>query len=338
MKAKIFNYRTLFFLFGILTLTYLINKLGFQIIIVNIAKTGWWFSAVLGLWLIIYLLNALAWFYIIGDKSKKIGFGRILKYTISGFAINYITPLVSLGGEPYKVLELNKHLEKNYSIATVISYNMMHIFSHFFFWLTAIFALLINLEVKDKQVISLIIALIICLSVIYLFYAAFNRGIVKNSISLLTKLYFTRFFVKKLKEKQDLLESVDKHIMNLYSNRKGDFYLILLIEYLARIVGCIEFYFILKAISINISLTDAFLISAGSSLFANMFFFIPMQIGSRESGFYLVFQSLKLTPAIGVYVSLMTRIREFFWILIGLILIKIKPKHNIIKVENLYYE
>lgn len=334
MKAKFLNYRTLFFLIGLGMLAYLIYKLGFQAIFENIAKTGWWFGAVVGIWLIIYVLNALAWFFIIGDEKKEIGFRRILKFTISGFAINYITPFVSLGGEPYKVLELNKHLNKNHSVATVISYNMMHVFSHFFFWLTAVIALFISLELKTANIIFLVVALIICIGVIYLFYAAYKKGIVKTAISLFAKIYFARLFVKKIKDKQDLLDEVDSHIISLYSDRRNEFYIILFLEYFARIIGSLEFYFILRAISLDISLFEAFLISAGSSLFANLFFFIPMQMGSRESGFYLVFQSLKLTPAIGVYVSLITRIREFFWILTGLVLIKIKPKQNIINIEN----
>ena len=307
-------------------LIYLVYKLGFQTITDNIAKTGWWFAFVLGIWLIIYIFNALAWFFIIGDEKKEVGFRKILKFTISGFAINYITPFVSLGGEPYKVLELNKYLNKKHSAATVISYNMMHIFSHFFFWLTAVVALFINLELNNSNLIFLLVALAICISVIYLFYAAYKKGIVKTVISLFAKIYFTRLFVNRVKEKQDLLNEVDSHIISLYYERRKEFYIILFIEYIARIIGCFEFYFILKAISIDISLFEAFLISAGSSLFANLFFFIPMQMGSRESGFYLVFQSMKLTPAIGIYVSLITRIREFFWILIGLILIRIKPK------------
>ncbi|NVN93949.1 MAG: flippase-like domain-containing protein [Bacteroidetes bacterium] len=333
MKLKILNYRTLFFLIGFGMLAYLVYKLGFQTIINNIFKTGWWFLGVIGIWLIIYILNALAWFNIIGEEKKEIGFGKVLKFTISGFAINYITPFVSLGGEPYKVLELNKHLNKNHSTATVISYNMMHIFSHFFFWLTAIIALFLTIEIEIRSMLLLILGMIICISVIYLFFKAYKRGIVELAIKTFSKIYFARLFVKKIKDKQELLQNVDKYIIDLYHDRRNSFYYILSLEYFARIIGCLEFFFILKAISFDISLFDAFLISAGSSLFANLFFFIPLQMGSRESGFYLVFQSLKLTPAIGVYVSIITRIREFFWILIGLILINIKPKTNIINVE-----
>ncbi len=328
MRAKILNYRTLFFLIGVGMLSYLVYSLGFQTIIENIIKTGWWFVGVIGIWLVIYFLNALAWYYIVGNERREIGFARLFKFTISGFAINYITPFIALGGEPYKVLELNKHLDKTHSTSTVISYNMMHIFSHFFFWLTAVIALFFYIEIKVKSLLLLLVAMIICLGVIYLFYAAYKKGIVQTAIKTFAKIYFARLFVRKIQDRQALLQEVDGRITDLYSRRKKDFYLILFLEYIARFIGCLEFYFILKAISFDITLFDAFLISAGSSLFANLFFFIPLQMGSRESGFYLVFQSMKLTPAIGVYVSLVTRIREFFWILIGLVLIKIKSGNN----------
>jgi uncharacterized membrane protein YbhN (UPF0104 family) len=186
MKSKFLNYQTLFFLIGVGMLGYLVYKLGFYTILENIAKTGWWFLGVIGIWLIIYYLNALAWFYIIGKEKNGIKFSSIFKFTISGFAINYITPFISLGGEPYKVLELNKHLDKTHSTSTVISYNMMHIFSHFFFWLTAVIALLFTINNEMKTEFLLISALLICIVVIYLFYSAFKKGIVELAIKTLS--------------------------------------------------------------------------------------------------------------------------------------------------------
>ncbi len=333
MKTKIFNYQSLFFLIGVGMLYFMVYKLGFYTIIENIAKTGWWFLGVIGIWLIVYCLNALAWYFIIGIQKSTIGFRNVFKFTVSGFAINYITPFVSLGGEPYKVLEMNKHLNPGHSTSTVISYNMMHVFSHFIFWLTAVIALFFALKMKTQYLILLLSALFICMVVIWFFFTAYKKGIVQTVVKAFAKIYIARIFVKKFHDKKALLQEVDGHITNLYLNRRKDFYTVLFLEYFARIVGCLEFYFILKAIAIDISLFNAFLISAGSSLFANLFFFIPLQMGIRESGFYLVFASLKLTPAIGVYVSLITRIREFFWVLIGLVLISVKPVNKKIYTE-----
>ena len=60
----------------------------------------------------------------------------------------------------------------------------------------------------------------------------------------------------------------------------------------------------------------------------NLFFFIPMGLGIREGSLYLIMGGLNISSAIGVYIGLINRVREFFWIFIGLLLIQIK-KPNI---------
>jgi hypothetical protein len=48
-----------------------------------------------------------------------------------------------------------------------------------------------------------------------------------------------------------------------------------------------------------------------------------MQIGGREGGFALAVSGLSLSGAYGVYAALITRVRELFWIIIGLMLVKL---------------
>ena len=65
------------------------------------------------------------------------------------------------------------------------------------------------------------------------------------------------------------------------------------------------------------------LIMAFTSLFANMFFFSPMQLGAREGGFALAVGGLAIPGAFGVYTGLITRVRELIWIVIGVLLMKV---------------
>jgi uncharacterized membrane protein YbhN (UPF0104 family) len=129
------------------------------------------------------------------------------------------------------------------------------------------------------------------------------------------------------KRSSNLIE-IDRHISELFSLRSGTFYASLFFEFIARVVGCFEIYFIGVALGSGISVLDAFIISAGSSLFANMIFFSPMQLGAREGGFVLALQSIGLAGAAsaGIFISLVTRIRELVWIVIGLALVKLKTK------------
>mgnify|MGYP002668557410 FL=1 len=76
-----------------------------------ITKAGYWLAAILGLWCVLYLMNAWAWRVIIqGGGPCTVGFMQLLKLTVSGFALNYATPVGLLGGEAYRIMELSKYI------------------------------------------------------------------------------------------------------------------------------------------------------------------------------------------------------------------------------------
>lgn len=64
------------------------------------------------------------------------------------------------------------------------------------------------------------------------------------------------------------------------------------------------------------------LILAFTTLFANLIGFLPMQIGVQEGGFVISIAALGLSAALGIFVSIICRVREIIWILIGILLIK----------------
>ena len=318
----------LFFLLGFIILGFMLHKIGLDVIWNNIKLTKWWFAAIIGIWAVVYFINAIAFHTIIRDGSpeaKSIGFLRTFKLTISGYAINLITPFGLLGGEPYKIIELQPTLGIQKATSTVLLYMMMHFVSHFIFWMVSIpllFLIVPNVAVSVRIILA--IAGAASLLLLWWSFTVYSKGFVSKALSMAGKLPFAGKRVKAYKQKHmEKIEQMDFLIADLYKNRKKDFFKSLSLELLSRFVLCTEIIFMMHAIGRSVTFAQSVIVESIQSMVGNLFFFMPMQLGAREGGFILVFGILSLPAAHAVYVSLCIRIRELFWTLFGLGLIKV---------------
>ncbi|EPT33914.1 lysylphosphatidylglycerol synthase transmembrane domain-containing protein [Phocaeicola abscessus] len=325
MKSK---YRNIFLFFGIAAIVIMLLSFDMEYdeLWHNLKRAGYWFPAIILLWVFIYLINALSWYIIIrdGKKGTPIPFWKVYKLTVTGFALNYATPGGLMGGEPYRILELTPYVGTSKATSSVILYVMMHIFSHICFWFASIFLYVVLYPVDFFLGIFFTVAGLALLISIYFFLRGYRKGMAVKTLKMLGYVPFAKKWAKRFsEEKRDVLQRIDDQIAELHKQRKTTFYASLGLEFLARVLGCMEVYFILNILATDVSFPACILIMAFTSLFANIFFFSPMQLGAREGGFALAVGKLSIPGAYGVYTGLITRIRELIWIVIGVALMKV---------------
>lgn len=329
MKAK---YRNLFFLVGIALLGVMLCSLDmtWSEIWSNMCRAGYWLPANIVLWAGIYLMNAASWYVILrGDRHVNVSFPYIYRLTISGYVLNYVTPLGLLGGEPYRIMELAPRVGRAKAASSVILYSMMHVFSHFWFWLLGVVLFVLIHPVDLAMGILLAVIAAASLLVIYFFMRGYRNGLVVKTFRLFSHVpYINRWSVRFYEKNAEALARVDSQIAALHAQRKRTFYLSLGLELLARIVSSLEIYFLMRILTPEVTVVDSILIMAFSSLFSNLMFFMPMQIGAREGSIALMTERLHLTAGYGLFTGILCRIRELCWIVIGLILIKVKGKQT----------
>ena len=266
-----------------------------------ITKAGYWLVAILALWGLLYVMNACTWRVIIkGSGPCKIDFASLLKITISGFALNYATPVGLLGGEPYKIMEMSKYIGVRRATSSVVLFAMMHIFSHFWFWVTGIVTYLILAVTGDLPfnagigIILFLIALF-CWGGIYLFVKGYKNGMVVKLIHFIGKLPGLHKWGKRFEENHLAdLKKIDEQISELQGQNKRSFFGSFFLEYVGRLLQSFEIFFMLLLFDINggggidgyiLTFLHSFLILAFTSLFANLLGFMPLQLGGREGGF-----------------------------------------------------
>jgi uncharacterized protein (TIRG00374 family) len=312
----------------------MVYKTGVDTIIKGLIEIRLWFFVIVALWFIVYILNALAWNMIIHNEkgAEKPLFLFLLRTTITGFAINYITPFAEIGGEPYKIMLLKKYMSSTKATSCVILYSMMHVFAHIIFWMISIALVLVFFRLSWIPFVFLSILFIVFFLAVLLFIRGYKKGLIVRTFRILSKIPLVKKWAMHIGEtKSDKLKEIDYHISHLHTHRRSSFYWSFFVELASRFLMCYEVNIIMFALAamfpgIHISFIDAITITAGYSLFANLVFFIPMQIASKEGGYMLAFEVLSLPSSPALILSIITRIRELFWIFTGTVLLKTGTK------------
>ena len=326
MKKKFQNG---FFLFGIVVLAIMVTQLNFSEVWKGLQHAGYWFFAVLLLWAFLYIFNTASWYIIIksqtkGEDKRMVSFVYLYKLSVSGFALNYATPGGLMGGEPYRIMELSPHIGVERATSSVLLFVMTHIFSHFWFWLLSIPLFILTQHVSVFMAIMLAICGIFCLTAIWFFFTGYKKVLAVRVMNLLKHIPGIKKWAHKYVENnKERLENIDKQIAALHNQDPKTFISVVLIELSCRICSALEVFFILLVLFPSVNYLNCILIISFTTLFANILFFMPLQLGGREGGFLMSISGLGLTTNAGIFVALIVRVRELIWTAIGLLLIKI---------------
>lgn len=325
------RYQNAFLIFGLVVLVIMVLQLDFNEVWSGIQRAGYWFLAVVLLWAFLYMFNTAAWKIIINniapEDRHRIRFWWLYKITVTGFALNYATPGGLMGGEPYRIMSLSPKIGAEKASASVLLYAMTHIFSHFWFWLLSAALFAITQPVNMVMGIMLGVVTLFCSLAIWFFLKGYKKGIAVSAMNILRHFPLIKHKVQRFFDShQEQLKTIDDRMKALHNQNPRSFALAVFLELTCRIISALEILFILLVIMPSANFIQCILILAFTSLFANMLFFMPLQLGGREGGFLMSAHGLKLSASAGIFVALLVRLRELVWTAIGLLLIKFDKK------------
>jgi len=329
MKKK---YQNAFFIFGLVVLAIMTSQLNFAQVWAGLTHAGYWFLAVIVLWGVLYIFNTATWWIIIlsqADERPDFSFAWLYKITVSAFALNYATPGGLMGGEPYRIMSLAPKIGTERASASVILFVMTHIYSHFWFWLLSVILYFLTQPITLFMVILLSLVASVCLLAIWFFLKGYKRGITITGMSLLSHFPMVKRWAQPFFERnRDKLASIDHQIAALHNQNRRTFVSAVMLELVCRLLSTLEIFFILLVILPSVNIVQCILIYAFTTLFANMLFFMPLQLGGREGGFLMSTGGLGMSARAGIFVALLVRVRELIWTAIGLLLIKFDRKNS----------
>jgi len=282
----------IFLLLGLIVLVFIWYKFGLnalQLLKENI--NFYYFSAFIFVTLIAFIPYTARMKVILDSYGKKVPLFVLLKQTICGFAVSYVTPAIRIGGEPVRIYMLKKESGINYKIGTtaVILDRFVEILGSALYGIIGLILIITLLDVPRYFEIVFGAIVFISLFILFIFYYRIIIG----------KGCFSDLFV--------FLR------LNKIKKWKIFFYII------CGILFIVEFKLLLLSIGINSSIMELILVINVWGLMN--FVPTPASIGSLEAGQGGLFYFLSGMASIGLVVALLLRVAYLMIVCIGFVLI-----------------
>jgi len=313
--------RLALFLLGAAVFSYLVAQIGIGQLASDVGRTGFMFVPIVLLYALVYACSALAWQLTMGDSSRP-SFWRTYAVTISAGALNSLTPVVNAGGEPFRVAALAPWLGKRRAAGSVILHRMLHSFAYVLVWFTAIVLAFALLPPETPNVVRIILGVVglVLLCILALIMSAHRSGILERLLDWMGRVPLLRRLAALLEPKRAMLMELDEQITEFYHRQPGRFVQALLLEYLSRCIFMVEIVLIVASLGYRLSYLRAFTIGGLEALLGNLLFLVPFELGAREGSYFALFALFGMDPQLGLYTSIVSRVRDLAWIGLGLLL------------------
>ena len=306
---------------GFLTLSLLVWHIGPQRIYEAAAQVGpGALLLILIPSLLMYVFEAYGWRLTLGSVADGIAFWKLLAIRTAGEVVNMTTPTAYVGGEPLKAYLLQRHhIPMVEGLASVVIAKTIMTLAQVLFILVGIALAFWMLGAAGSSA-QIAVAGLLTAALLSFGVAAFifvqKRGLFLWTLQTLRRVGLHIAFLEAREEK---LRSLDKIILDFYTQHRSAFYASLGLFLLGWLAEAIEVYIIISYLGEPANLLSAISIGALSVFIKGGTFFIPGSLGAQDGGNLLLLKAFGYSDVTGITFALLRRFRELVWIGIGLL-------------------
>jgi putative membrane protein len=243
----------------------------------------------------------------------RVPWGTLAAARLAGEAVNLLTPTASVGGEPLKAYLVRDRLPLDEGLASVIVDKTTMVMGQAALLAAGLGVALLVLQ--PSRTVTIAMAALLAaeiVGVVGLTWVQIRGGIAGAGRIL------RRLGVGRAERHQELFREVDGRLLRLYREQRARVLLSALLHTLGWAVGGLEIYVVLTLADIPVSLTTSLVLEAVGCAVRFATFMVPGSLGALEGGNVALFAAFGLPGAVGLSFSLVRRLREATWALIGL--------------------
>jgi len=277
----------------------------------SLGRMGWGFGAYMAASFTVYALDTWGWRLVFARAQPPVGFWRLFSMRMGGEAVNKITPLASMGGEPLKAYLLTARggaAPADALSSVAVAKNVMTIAQVLFIFAGVLLAVP-RLPGREGLLLALTL---------------FPGGVLGAII--VTAVIDHRLRRRGGGSRPSPRVGGRRAALALWS-QMADFYWAhpreaaasLLLFFLGWAAGALELLAATLFLNLPLTLADALVLEALLCSVNMATFFIPANAGSQEGGFALLAPLLGLTAGHGVTLAVLRRARDVLWVGFGVL-------------------
>lgn len=242
-------------------------------------------------------------------------YGRMWLVRMMGEAFNYTLPAGGMGGEPIKAVLLHRHFGVPYrdGAASLLMTKTVNDVALSVFLAVGSVMMQGNPRLPDAYGVVAGVGLGALVAGISGFFTVQRFGLSSAFAARVPDWAGGR----KLAGVTQLLRDLESRFRDFYAGGPARFGTALAIAFAVWVVGAVEIYVTLDWLGHPVTWQEAWIIEAAAQLVRAGTFFIPASIGAQEGAFVVLSSAITGSPAVGVAVAVVRRLREIVWFGLG---------------------
>ena len=298
---------------------WILNELGWDTLGHYLLQVGWYWPLLLLPYGVVNWLESWSWKYILVQPPAKITVWRLFWLRLGGESLNQLTPTACLGGEPFKASRLQADgVPLEVASASVVILKGILFLSLTLYIITGVALAPVFLPEAATHMLLLCVAAVGLAAAGIIFVVVQGREPCGNSFRFLSRRGWVPHF---LRGQEGFLGDLDTAMSQFYRQYPARAALAFSLFFLSWLLHSVEVYLIFWLLGHPISWGLAVCLDALAMLFTALGFFIPAAMGIQEGGNILLALGFKLGFDLGAAFSILRRIREAFWLCLGLVVV-----------------
>jgi uncharacterized protein (TIRG00374 family) len=301
---------------GLVFLTYLVSTIGVGELWRELTSLGWGLIPLILIEGLADLIHTMGWRRCLSGPHQSLPLVVLFCIRMAGFAINYLTPTASLGGEVTKAALLASNHRGPEAASGVLIGKICFAFAHLLFVAVGSMTILWHVKLPRALWVGMLISSALLAGGMVAFLLIQKYG----KLGMVVRWLVAHKLGGRLLQRaaRDITE-VDEALKLFYRTRPWDLPLGVCWHLLGYMVGIVQtwfFFYLLKQDAAFVVAAAAWVLSLWLDLLT---FAIPLRLGALEGGRIVAFKAVGSDALLGMTYGVAIRLAELFWAGFGLV-------------------